>query len=199
MDNKAESVEIRCLREDELGAAYDIRKHYLDDEPFDRCVSVWRAFADLCVGCFRSGRLIGIAYGYPHWTNPTEVILSGIAITEDFVGQGHGSHLLRFFGQQVVGSEYEAVSVGSAGGYVDHFYMKNGYEPIEFVFWVESDFALSPAMQTNYSIQDEPLEDGTRRLSVRISSLDEELRERLLADFPVKQVTAIMYKKVDSD
>ena len=120
--------------------------------------------------------------------------LQGIAVRETVYGQGYGSRMLGFFEQQVKHAGYEAVSLGSAGGYVDRFYLKNGYEPIEFVFWVSGDFDLSPLLQAKYRIQDEPMEDGTRRLSVKIGSLDNGLRDRLLADFPVEQVTAIMCK-----
>jgi len=190
------SIEIRCLRESELQRAYEINKRYLDDGPFDKWAKACREFPELCVACFREGKPIGICYGSPFSMRPGEVILDGIAVVENFSGQGYGSQLLRFFDQQIEHEGYEAVSLGSAGGYVEHFYMKNGYKPIEFAFWVPIDFDLSPELQAKYGIQDNPGEDGTRRLSVRIGSLDNALRNRLLADFPVREIISIMYKRM---
>ena len=112
-----------------------------------------------------------------------------------YAGRGFGSRLLQYFDRQIERAGYTVCSLGSAGGYVEHFYIKNGYRPNKFAFWVPGDFDLSPRLKSKYRITDTPKNDGTRRLSVEIDHLDNDLRDRLKIDVGVDDIISIMYKQ----
>lgn len=201
MRGEQERVDTRCLRDRELQRAYAIKTQYLDDAPFDEWVGVRRRYPDLFVACLRQGELIGIAYGRPAdatkaYCEEGSATLHGIAIVEEFVGKGYGSQLLRFFDRQVERAGYEAVGVGSAGGYVDHFYMKNGYDLVAFMIRLPSDSPCPPDLWAKHAVVAERFEGNQRKLYVNVSSLDNGLRDRLLRDCSAVEVVAIMNKKL---
>ena len=78
-----------------------------------------------------AGSLIGIAFGVP--VGP-EAILQGIAVAQDAAGRGIGSRLLQEFESVCTSAGLGAISLGSADGYVERFYRKNGYRVREY--WV---------------------------------------------------------------
>ncbi len=187
-------LEIHPLQESELRQAHDIKVEYLEDGSFEAWSSDWKSHPELTVSCLFEGQLIGVAYGRPSPQKDGDVILEGIAVIQPHAGQGIGSQLLHFFERQAEKGGHSSVSLGSAGGYVEHFYMKNGYRPVEFVCWVSADYDLPVALKHKFGLADEPLPDDTRRLSVSVQSLDNELRDRLMADLGVADVVAIMEK-----
>ncbi len=82
--------------------------------------------------------LMGAAYGWPRaLVDPTDAsfTLDGIVIHWDWMRHGHGKHLLAAFEQAAKGYGAPAVSVGSAGGYVEDFYLGCGYRPKEYKVW----------------------------------------------------------------
>ena len=192
--NETDLIEIRCLKGDERQGAYvPIARDYLGEESLETWSGERRANPELTVGCFLPGQLIGLCYGLPD--PPDGVILDGIAMLDRYAGRGFGSRLLQYFDRQIERAGYTVCSLGSAGGYVEHFYTKNGYRPGKFAFWVPSDFDLSPRLKSKYRITDTPKNDGTRRLSVEIDHLDNDLRDRLKIDVGVDDIISIMYKQ----
>ena len=176
-----------------------MKTQYLDDSPRDRWIAMRNECPNLFVACRRQGKLIGICYGHPADRESCEeatVMLDGIAVAEPFARQGYGSQLLRFFGDQAEQAGYRRVSVGSAGGYVDQFYMKNGYKPFRFMICLPSDRACPPDLRTKHAVVAERVDGHMRRLYVNISSLDNALRDALLTDFQAVEVVAIMDKKL---
>ena len=63
--------------------------------------------------------------------------MDGIAIVEPHNGVGRGGKLLAFFEKQVGSLGYGSISLGSADGYVERFYLKNGYRAVELKILVE--------------------------------------------------------------
>ena len=61
--------------------------------------------------------------------------LNGIAVRWDRQRKGYGRQLLRAFEQAAAAYGSPEVSVGSAGGYVETFYMDCGYQPVEYKVW----------------------------------------------------------------
>lgn len=112
-----------------------------------------------------------------------DFVLQGIAVnldeTRSFARRGIGSRMLAVFEQKVREMGYAGVSVGSADdARVEHFYVKNGYAPLELVALDEAFNELCRLRTTgNY---DETMEEKER------------LRERYRA----KQVIVIFAKKL---
>ena len=186
-------VAVRCLRLDELEEAYRIQAEYLDEQPYGTWADCYGRSPEFFIGSFAAGRLVGIAYGKPSPRAPADLQLSGIAVVEAHWRQGYGSRLLRFFERQAAKAGYASVSLGSARGYVERFYLKNGYAPTAFAFWVAADYRLSPKLRAQYGIEGDPQKDGGR-LAVGIRTLDEKLRAELEAEFAGTEVIAILAK-----
>ncbi|MCL2373285.1 MAG: GNAT family N-acetyltransferase [Defluviitaleaceae bacterium] len=105
----------------------------------DSIKSICANFPAAVVGYYVDGALIGCAYGAKGLHGGEGCFqLSGIAIKHPYNGHGRGGKLLTFFERQVANLGYARISLGSAGGYVEQFYIKNGYRPVELKILVAS-------------------------------------------------------------
>jgi GNAT superfamily N-acetyltransferase len=59
--------------------------------------------------------------------------LDGITVDDAHTAHGLGSLLLVRFEQAAADAGYRDVNLGSGGGYVEHFYVKNGYQQVEYM------------------------------------------------------------------
>ncbi len=95
---------------------------------------MYQKYNQLFVGYYLDNALIGICFGYPFKEQrpeeTTRMLLQGIAMIHPYNGAGRGGKLLRFFENQVKQQGEWIISLGSADGYVERFYLKNGYIPI---------------------------------------------------------------------
>jgi GNAT superfamily N-acetyltransferase len=80
------------------------------------------AYPGLAIGLSVDGTLVGLAFGYPD--SHGGVTLEAIAVDHAYSGRGLGSALLARFEQAVAEGGYGNVNLGSAPGYVEHFYLK---------------------------------------------------------------------------
>lgn len=81
------------------------------------------------------GAPVGVAFGV---AVADEAILQGIAVEASWAGRGIGSRLLGAFEEACGRAGLRSVSLGSAGGYVEHFYRKNGYRVREHLVTVDT-------------------------------------------------------------
>jgi len=121
-------------------SAFDALRHeYLFGDD-DFIAAMHERYPEAYGGYFADDRLVGICYGWPRSEQVTDddsFTLDGIAIAEPYNGHGRGGRLLAFFEDAAGTLGYDRVSVGSAGGYVERFYLKNGFRPIEFKVMIE--------------------------------------------------------------
>ena len=59
--------------------------------------------------------------------------LDGITVDDAHTAHGLGSLLLARFEQAAADAGCRDVNLGSGGGYVEHFYVKNGYQQVEYM------------------------------------------------------------------
>ena len=78
------------------------------------------------------GDLLGIAFGWMRPGAEDEFSLDGIAVPVPFQRRGVGSLLLAAFERSAVLYGARVVSVGSAEGGAERFYLRNGYRPVRF-------------------------------------------------------------------
>ncbi|WP_274361762.1 GNAT family N-acetyltransferase [Paenibacillus thermotolerans] len=128
------TIEIRQLRETEFEAARAFQCEYLDHETEAQFAERVRAYPDLYAAAFRDGELLGVCYGQPR--TGAEATLQGIAVSLDpsknAARRGIGSSLVRAFEKASAARGYSKISLGSADDIkVEHFYLKNGFRPIE--------------------------------------------------------------------
>ncbi|WP_433562189.1 GNAT family N-acetyltransferase [Nocardia sp. CA-151230] len=121
---------IVCGRLAEVGldAARRLAVEYLHGaEGVDRC---WAWRPDLVVSALLGGQVVGVCFASPGFG--TGIVVDGIAVDGNFAGRGIGSKLLSAWEVAAGAAGFTEVTVGSAGGYVEHFYEKNGYRPVEY-------------------------------------------------------------------
>lgn len=93
-----------------------------------------KAFIALTLGC----EVIGIVFGWDRrieFPEDNSFILDGIAVKYEYEKRGYGKILLKAFEKAAGSYGASAVSLGSAGGYVEKFYMECGYIPKEYKVW----------------------------------------------------------------
>lgn len=84
------------------------------------------------------GKVIGVCFGWARNLDVREdrsFVLDGIAVMSNFQKNGYGKVLLAAFEKAAAGYGYSLISVGSAGGYVEKFYMDCGFIPKEYKVW----------------------------------------------------------------
>lgn len=111
------------------------------------------------------GELAGVAFGWPRELDvPGEksFSLDGIAVREPYQRNGYGRLLLDAFLSAVKEYGYSVVSVGSAGGYVETFYIANGFIPTEYKIYAEGGIKAVHryADLEDYRVYERPREDG---------------------------------------
>lgn len=117
-------------------AFYSIMCEYLPGSDTDTVKALEAMWPKAFVCCVKDGQVIGVAYG---WQRPDGIsfCLDGIAIVAQFWHMGYGTALLSEFERAVRGYGAMRVSLGSAGGYVEDFYISCGYEPTEYKIYDE--------------------------------------------------------------
>ncbi len=113
----------------------DIMKLYLPDSDESLVNRMYEKYKNTFVGYYIDDLLVGICYGWPRReavADDESYTIEGIAIIHPFNAQGRGPKLLAYFEQRVKELGFFKISVGSADGYVERFYLKNGYIPKEY-------------------------------------------------------------------
>jgi GNAT superfamily N-acetyltransferase len=169
-------MQVGQITDADLGAARRLVAEYLDDEEsFDESYR-WRP--DLVVAARQDGNCVGVCYATP--ATGAEVVLAGIAVEAARAGRGAGSLLLAAFEETVAAAGFRRVSLGAEPGYVEHFYEKNGYRPVEYMVMV--DGPVSPARLAGLRIT--RVRQRGDRTFLNIASTggrDEEARSAVLA------------------
>lgn len=121
-------VSIRGLSESDLGEALELQNQYTaQDRAMAEFRSKFRATPVLFLGADDDGNLVGICLGWP--TDSDVVELVGIDVAPARRGWGIGSRLLEQFETNAEDLGIQKITLGSAGGAIDRFYVSNGYSP----------------------------------------------------------------------
>ncbi len=112
-----------------------IIEEYLPGNSENQIRKMYKKHKNTFVGYYLDETLIGICYGWPRKEEAVKehsFSIAGIAIIHPYNAQGRGAKLITYFEQKVIEMGYDTISVGSADGYVEKFYLKNGYIPTEY-------------------------------------------------------------------
>ena len=183
------------LGESDLQQARALYQEYLAD-PSD---PPWRHLLlprpGLSLGCLLAGGVVGIAYGGPARRQPDCLVLRGIAVAGAHAQKGRGSLLLARLEDRAREAGFHTLSVGSAGGYVDRFYAKNGYSCVAYLVDPPAETAELEQRRRPYADYIGPAENAAR-FRVDTAAMDEALRARFLDDFGGDRLNAIMDKDI---
>ena len=93
-----------------------------------------KSFPETCLVALQSGKVLGIAFGWPREAAlpRKEYCLDGIAVRYEYWGKGVGGLLLEAFEEGMRKYGYQILSVGSAEGLAEKFYLKHGFVPQSF-------------------------------------------------------------------
>ena len=126
---------IKVVPKSDYAALESVAEEYLSgaEEVKDIC----RDYPTAVAGYYINGELVGCCYG--KGGDDGYFSLEGIAIVHPHHAQGRGGKLIAFFENCVSKLGYTRIDLGSADGYVERFYLKNGYTPVALKILVEGD------------------------------------------------------------
>lgn len=130
--------EIVSLNEKNSVGFYGLAAEYLPDSSPEKMRERSELFPEAFIALERDGQVIGVCFGWARGLDVHEdksFVLDGIAVKSDFQKNGYGKILLDAFEKAVSGYGYSLISVGSAGGYVEKFYIDCGFIPKEYKVW----------------------------------------------------------------
>lgn len=116
---------IRDVTTCNLADFYAVVREYLPDTDEAELHELILDPGGILQGYYKDECLIGVAYGAVNSTESFRLI--GIAIVDPYRGQGRGSRLLQTLEKKAYDKGYRHISLGSADGYAERFYLKNGY------------------------------------------------------------------------
>ncbi|MEM7129055.1 MAG: GNAT family N-acetyltransferase [Chloroflexota bacterium] len=194
------SLFIRQLSLENQNDAYQLKVEYLDDGPFEEFMAMYNKYSELFVGLFNAEELIGISFGWPlaeqFPEEKDEISLQGIVVRHDFAAQGLGSKLLAFWEEQVAKRSERFIGVGSAPGYVERFYLKHGYKPIQYLLY-GNDLALAESLSAKgYEIVRTRMVEDTMFVNVKTDRYAPDVRNALCKEFDADEVIYIFQKKL---
>ena len=104
----------------------ELAAEFLGQSGADALLADFAAYPGLAIALIIDGTLAGVAFGHPDGEDGAT--LEGITVDDAYTAHGLGSLLLARFEQAAADAGYRDVNLGSGGGYVEHFYLKNGYQ-----------------------------------------------------------------------
>ncbi|MXR19795.1 GNAT family N-acetyltransferase [Halobacterium bonnevillei] len=138
--------------------------------------------------------VVGIAIGRERGDDHVE--LAGIGVREADTRRGIGSQLLSAFETAAADAGFGRVSLGSAGGYVDDFYLANGYDPESILVRLHPDDVTENVRDLGFDILRERREDETRKFYVAPGGYDPERVEAVRSAFGDPQAIYVMEKRI---
>lgn len=129
---------------------YSLAAEYLPDSSREKMRERAEIFPRAFIALEHSGEVVGVCFGWARKLDAPEdnsFVLDGIAVRQDFQKKGYGKILLDAFEKAAAEYGYSVVSVGSAGGYVEKFYMDCGFIPKEYKVWENG----SPKVEKTFS------------------------------------------------
>lgn len=148
----------------------------------------------LFVGAYDDEELVGYCLG--RWGDDGGAELEGLGVQPRFRRQGIGSRLVSAFEAQVAESEADRIGVGSAGGYVDRFYVENGYTPDSILVRIDPDCTPDDYGQFDFEVVDERREDGLQKLYVAAEEVNSNVISEVRGTFGDPSAVYLMSKQV---
>jgi ribosomal protein S18 acetylase RimI-like enzyme len=150
--------------------------------------------ADVATAGGAADGVVGFALGRERGDDHVE--LAGIGVREAYTRLGIGSRLLDAFESAAADAGFERVSLGSAGGYVDEFYLANGYEPESILVRLHPEDVPENVHELGFEILRERREGDTRKFYVAPAGDDPERVEAVRSAFGDPQAIYVMEKTV---
>ncbi|MCH5349266.1 MAG: GNAT family N-acetyltransferase [Oscillospiraceae bacterium] len=149
-----EQLKLIPLNEEIDQRFYSLAAEYLPGSDQSKMRERVKKFPQAFIAAVLGEQVIGVAFGWERkLDDPTDnsFVLDGITIEEPYQKNGYGKILLKAFGEAAKKYGASVVSVGSAGGYVEKFYIDCGFIPLEYKVWEDG----SPVVERSFnSVED---------------------------------------------
>ena len=189
------NMELKLIPKKDLKEVWKLHKEYVDDKmKLKELKETYSKLSKLFVGCYNKDDLIGICV--PGIFNG-ELYIRGIAVKHQFWRKGIGSKLLKFFWKQLKSLGKKEITVPSADiEWVEKFYLKNEYKPIQFLIKVKKEKLPKDYKNKGYKILNERVEGKYKIFYIKTKKYDPKLREKLKMLFNADELIYIMEKKL---
>jgi ribosomal protein S18 acetylase RimI-like enzyme len=184
-------VELRQVPVEDFGPVYRMLCERTGERDREAVESWYDEYPELFWGAYDQGALVGFALGRPRTGSSVELV--GIAVDDEYTRRGIGSRLLGDFEGAVADLGYDRVSLGSAGGYVDEFYVSNGYYPESILVRSARD-ELPEDYLERFAVLRERGDDGTWKVYLAPKGCDQERVELVREAFGDPEAIYIMEK-----
>lgn len=127
-------MEINVIDKNTFPQFQKLVREYLPDTEEEQLLFHFEEFPWSYLGLFLQQKLIGVVFGWESKVGKEtgQFVLQGIAIDWEHKANGLGGVLLNRWEKEVFQRGYASVSVGSADGYVEKFYIRQGYVPKQY-------------------------------------------------------------------
>lgn len=137
----------------------------------------------------------GVTTGHRRTTTRAE--LAGIGVVPERRGKGLGSRLLERFEKNAAESGFERISLGSAGGRVDRFYARHGYEPTAILVRRSREAGPPDPDETDFEVLEETVDGDARKLYLAADRLDQDRLAAARAAFEDESAIYILEKSIE--
>jgi N-acetylglutamate synthase-like GNAT family acetyltransferase len=188
-------VTIRHVSDDEVSLARTLHNRFTaQDKSLETIRSWYEEVQELFLFAVDEGSVIGVTTGRRWETG--EASLAGIGLEPDRRGEGIGTRLVERFEAEARQAGIERLTVASAGGYVDRFYLDCGFHPERILVMDPADGPDGYA-DSDYDLTWDRNEDGSRKCYVDAPEYDPELLDDVRDAFGDDGAIYIMAKRVD--
>jgi predicted N-acetyltransferase YhbS len=126
-----------------------------------------------------------------------EASLAGIGLEPNRRGEGIGTRLVERFESNARERGIERLTVASAGGYVDQFYLDCGFEP-ERILVMNPTGGPAAHEDTEYDLTWARNDDGTQKCYVEAAEYDQSFLDEVRQEFDDDEAIYLMAKQLDS-
>jgi GNAT superfamily N-acetyltransferase len=187
-------VTIRGVTDGELPVARDLHNRFTAQDRSMATVRSWyEEVSSLFLFAVEEDEVIGVSTGRPRGERGVGV--AGIGVRSDRRGEGIGTRLVRRFEEAARRIGTDRISVASAGGRVDEFYIDNGFEP-EKILVMNPERGPEEYDATDFDIEWDRNEDGSRKCYVTVTGYDPTVLETARDEFNDDHAIYIMAKKL---
>jgi len=185
-------VTVRHVADDEVPLARELHNRFTAQDRSLATVQSWyEAVPELFLFAVEDETVLGVTTG--RQGEGGGVSLSGIGLEPERRGEGIGSQLLRRFEENARDAGVERISVASAGGYVDRFYLDAGFEP-EKILVLDPDGAPGDYEDTPHDTRWQRRDDGAWKCYVDVTEHDEEFLATVRETFGDEEAIYLMAK-----
>ncbi|PSQ42645.1 hypothetical protein BRD17_08195 [Halobacteriales archaeon SW_7_68_16] len=203
-------IEVATVEATALDRFRELHNRYVDRDESIATVRKWHEdHPRLLVGAFDGDELVGHALGLAPDGDGGAVELAGLSVVESHRRRGIGSRLVAAIERRAATAGYDRITLGSAGGYVDEFYLASGYAAESILVRLDGDRVDGPVNDPGdlpatlrpaaYRIDRVRRDGATLKLYVAVADHDPAPLDAVRAAFGDPDAIYVLEKEIDGN